>query len=136
MVGGGGAWPKAVAHPVSGPPAKKREKDGIDGQNEKIEDLGDQFSQRRKTTTDNFNMPKSSILFILSINAVFFALFRGRARNRMGDRLWPSTAPTDHHVSFTAEFQNPRAAESSPSPSLYDSDPVTIRPSPRHTPYF
>ena len=34
MVGEGGTWPKAVAHPVSGPPAKKREKERIDGENE------------------------------------------------------------------------------------------------------
>ena len=33
MVGEGGAWPEAVAHPVSGSPAKKREKDSIDGEN-------------------------------------------------------------------------------------------------------
>merc|ERR1712015_267044 len=29
MVGEGGTWPKAVAHPVSGPPAKKHEKNAL-----------------------------------------------------------------------------------------------------------
>ena len=40
MVGGGGAWPKAVAHPVSGPPAKKREKTALMDKMNKIEDFG------------------------------------------------------------------------------------------------
>ena len=44
--------------------------------------------------------------------------------------------PSEHHFSVGDEFQNQRARESSPSPSLYELDPVAVRPSPLHNLYF